>query len=90
MLYIDQIDDYSVRFSDEPDGEGNIRIVSMPVESRKEVDDRVWMRHPSNIEHLLNNASVEDIVFNGQTYSSAESLVIAMNSQIGALLNPSY
>ena len=87
MLYIDQIDDYSVRFSDEPDGAGNVKIVAIPVESRMEVDERIWMRQSSNIEHLLNNAELEDIVFNGETYLDAESLVVAMNAQLGALLS---
>lgn len=87
MLYIDQIDDFSVRFSDEPDGAGNVKIVAIPVESRMEVDERIWMRQSSNIEHLLNNAELEDIVFNGETYLDAESLVVAMNAQLGALLS---
>lgn len=87
MLYIDQIDDTTVRFSDEPDGAGNVRMVAIPVESRKEVDGRIWMRQQSNIENVIANYNVEDIVFDGGVYASAESLVVAMNAQIGALLN---
>lgn len=87
MLYIDKIDDYTVRISDEPDGEGNVKMVAIPIESRKEIDDRVWIRNSDNIETIINNYEFGNIVFNGETYSFAEDLVVAMNVQLGALLN---
>jgi hypothetical protein len=87
MLYIDEIDDYTVKFHD---GGDNSQIYGKDLVARADAVDRIWISEKYKRGNVLNSALVSEITLEGNVYSVAEQFVsdfnLLMNNQ--ALIGP--
>ena len=86
MLYIENIDLYSVRFRSVLGGDTYSKVLPKSLEARSDTDDpsRVWIWHTENNECVLNDKLPTEITLNGTIHSTAEAFVVAFNTMIAS------
>ena len=85
MLYIENIDGYSVRFGNGYGGGEFSKVYPKTLQARSDVanpdnDSRVWIWHTENDECVANNIDVADVLLNNTSYATAELFVVAFNA----------
>jgi len=81
MLYITNLDNYSVRLSDTAGISGTWKVLPKDILVARTDDlERVWITDKYTEDVILNSAPASGVNVNGSTYSSAANVVIAINS----------
>jgi len=82
MLYIDDIDDYTVKFHD---GGDNSQVYSKDLVARGDAVGRIFITGKYKRENVLNSCEPSEITLEGNVYSVAEQFVsdfnLLMNNQ---------
>lgn len=80
MLYIEELDDYSVRFSD---GSGqNTKIFPKTLAAKKDEKDRVWITDVNKELNVLNSMPCTQINIDGTVHTIADNCVAAINAMM--------
>lgn len=85
MLYIENIDGYSVRFGNGYGGGDASKVYPKTLQARSDVanpdnDSRIWIWHTENDECVANDINVDDVLLNNTSYATAELFVAAFNA----------
>jgi hypothetical protein len=80
MLYINEIDDYTVKFHDNGD---NSQIYSKDLVARADAKGRIFITGKYKGENVLNSALPSEITLEGTVYADAEQCA----SNINLLMN---
>lgn len=80
MLYIDSIDNNSIRFGDAVGGGTYPKIYSKNLMARKDEIDRIWINNIDTGEAALVCALTAEITLAGSVYGTAALFVVAFNN----------
>jgi len=89
MLYIENIDDNSIRFGSAVGGGTYNKVYPKTLQARKDEIDRIWIWHTQNNETVLDCYLVSNISLEGTVYSTAEAFVKAFNNLTGGSISGS-
>ena len=84
MLYIENIDAYSIRFRSVTTAGTFSQVLPKSLEARKDTSDRVWISHTERKENIINNELPANVSLNGIVYGTAEEFVTAFNDNISS------
>ncbi len=86
MIYIDEIDDYTIRFGNDVGGGDYFKSVRKPIHAYKDELNRINIWDVATQTQIIHHEDHTNIALDGTVHASAEAFVVAFN-QIGALLN---
>lgn len=87
MLYIDNIDDNSIRFGNAVGGGTHTQVFPKTLQARKDDIDRIWITRTDKDENVLNIYPVDEITLEGTVYGTATAFVTAFNNLVGGSIS---
>jgi len=84
MLYIDNIDDNSIRFGNAVGGGAYSKVYPKSLQARKDEINRIWIWQDQDTESVLDSGQVSEITLNGLVYGTAQGFVTAFNNLCSA------
>lgn len=87
MLYIEKIDDNSIRFGNAVGGGTYPKVWPITLQAMTDETGRVWIFETNNEQTVLNNYDVDNINLEGSTYATGALFAAAFNNLVGATIS---